>query len=177
MFPSLSVIEFQSTHPLRGATRLHNFSIGREAFQSTHPLRGATTNPANMPIMSKDFNPRTPCGVRLVSPEYLKIMIDISIHAPLAGCDQIPQRIKDHIQRFQSTHPLRGATQLSRVDRFQTRFQSTHPLRGATRHSYYHTSGLGFQSTHPLRGATGKILFLFDDAGNFNPRTPCGVRH
>ena len=57
-----------------------------------------------------------------------------SIHAPLAGCD---------------------------LDRSQTpmlywrRFQSTHPLRGAT---------------------TGRIKHDTGNTGNFNPRTPCGVR-
>ena len=63
--------------------------------------------------------------------------VDLSstIHAPLAGCD---------------------------LDRSQTpmlywrRFQSTHPLRGAT---------------------TGRIKHDTGNTGNFNPRTPCGVRH
>jgi len=36
-----------------------------------------------------DFNPRTPCGVRLISGDHpLKAFI-ISIHAPHAGCDFI----------------------------------------------------------------------------------------
>ena len=56
-------------------------------FQSTHPLRGAT-----------DFPPRS-C-----------ILIDISIHAPLAGCDHSSLQIHPLTSKFQSTHPLRGAT-------------------------------------------------------------------
>ena len=77
---------FQSTHPLRGATRRRLpgncwiiISIhaplagcdrtatfwGRESaiFQSTHPLRGATTAWPRLAWISY-FNPRTPCGVR-----------------------------------------------------------------------------------------------------------------
>ena len=79
------------------------------------------------------------------------------------------------------------------------KFQSTHPLRGATRHVrglYAHrpdfnprtpcgvrqgiddgTRGAhAFQSTHPLRGATGCVGAYFNRLQHFNPRTPCGVR-
>ena len=78
------------------------------------------------------FNPRTPCGVRLIDVEKqvfeaifqsthplrgatLKVLRGavtkvISIHAPLAGCDE--RKIITHKEdmKFQSTHPLRGAT-------------------------------------------------------------------
>ena len=33
-----------------------------------------------------------------------------------------------------------------------------------------------FQSTHPMRGATRSQIGDLDLVGNFNPRTPCGVR-
>ena len=56
-------------------------------FQSTHPLRGATASILEHVASIDDFNPRTPCGVRL---------------ALYAVCP-LPSR-------FQSTHPLRGAT-------------------------------------------------------------------
>ena len=103
-----------------------------------------------------DFNPRTPCGVRRQS------------------------RCKpDSRTRFQSTHPLRGATRYRRcyddchaisihaplagcdrvlrgMERRDGRtFQSTHPLRGATMSNSSPDNRSLFQSTHPLRGATG----------------------
>ena len=79
----------------------------------------------------------------------------ISIHAPRAGCDTLPREIFDvvlisiHAPRagcdvgqytglkdkygFQSTHPVRGATEeLTVLSIKQTEFQSTHPVRGAT---------------------------------------------
>ena len=150
--------------------------MGIHKFQSTHPLRGATTNPANMPIMSKDFNPRTPCGVRLVSPEYLKIMIDISIHAPLAGCDQIPQRIKDHIQRFQSTHPLRGATSFADYEPKDCRISIHAPLAGC---DLFRTnimkSTKNFNPRTPCGVRLGTLITI-RVVLDFNPRTPCGVR-
>ncbi len=170
--------EFQSTHPMRGATpgmklyfRLLN------GFQSTHPMRGATV--FKSPPFSRDgisihaphagcdrpqnfcaldasyFNPRTPCGVRLDyigtnAPDYW-----ISIHAPHAGCDLFRYSFASDSFSFQSTHPMRGATlRTAKAASSISRFQSTHPMRGAT-------------ACH-----TGGLLVQYD----FNPRTPCGVR-
>ena len=39
-----------------------------------------------------------------------KHFIGISIHAPRVGCDATEQEIRQHNQRFQSTHPVWGAT-------------------------------------------------------------------
>ena len=81
-----------------------------DLFQSTHPSRGATTGPPSKTKECRNFNPRTPCGVRRqedhrggrarknfnprtpcgVRPDSRKRTnntITISIHAPLAGCD------------------------------------------------------------------------------------------
>ena len=56
------------------------------------------------------------------------------------------------------------------------RFQSTHPVRGAT--VYYNDIDIatGFQSTHPVRGATLRKAYTIMTIIYFNPRTPCGVR-
>ena len=79
---------FQSTHPLRGAT-LSSCPVYYPLFlfQSTHPLRGATEAIYRYYRFYPNFNPRTPCGVRL---------------------EQFNIEWKDIA--FQSTHPLRGAT-------------------------------------------------------------------
>ena len=59
--------------------------------------------------------------------------MDISIHAPLAGCDLANNMLSNDKNTFQSTHPLWGATaRLSTSATRSRRFQSTHPLRGAT---------------------------------------------
>ena len=62
------------------------------AFQSTHPLRGATRNWRCPGAAAAYFNPRTPCGVRLFAHPDLFVLDVISIHAPLAGCDITPVR-------------------------------------------------------------------------------------
>ena len=79
---------FQSTHPVRGATFTPRKAPTFPVFQSTHPVRGATKNfrkrwkvigiSIHAPRAGCDrerrcqrcyhlhFNPRTPCGVRLL---------------------------------------------------------------------------------------------------------------
>ena len=78
----------------------------------------------------------------------------ISIHAPLAGCDRTLRSRNSSRHRFQSTHPLRGATTTRTFTRSTKIFQSTHPLRGATGAESLSQRSSEFQSTHPLRGAT-----------------------
>ena len=82
-----NLMQFQSTHPLRGATLPRLDFLSQAEFQSTHPLRGATA-------YERAVDRRIP----------------ISIHAPLAGCDTSPAQSLGDAWLFQSTHPLRGAT-------------------------------------------------------------------
>ena len=125
--------EFQSTHPVRGATKLAmsctstlciSIHAPREGcdledalraaakkFQSTHPVRGATKT----------------CLF-----DYVRD--DISIHAPREGCDMINRIGLTVMAQFQSTHPVRGATRPEAAVWFYEIFQSTHPVRGATLH-------------------------------------------
>ena len=81
--------QFQSTHPLRGATHSIAYLYECLEFQSTHPLRGATNVHYLYQFADIYFNPRTPCGVRRKRSK--------DMNAAVA---------------FQSTHPLRGATYL-----------------------------------------------------------------
>ena len=83
---------FQSTHPLRGATLSFCDIYFFERFQSTHPLRGATYAGRCCCANPRYFNPRTPCGVRLLKGWCF----------PMAD-------------KFQSTHPLRGATPVRQI--------------------------------------------------------------
>ena len=81
---------FQSTHPVRGATRACRppYWIFWE-FQSTHPVRGATVS------------------VRFLGRDKL-----ISIHAPREGCDQVEQ-VRASGDRLISIHaPREGCDHL-----------------------------------------------------------------
>ena len=106
---ALYVDEFQSTHPVWGATATNATITAGIQFQSTHPVWGATRMRRSSQTMTsisihaprvgcddakgqqvrswKHFNPRTPCGVRL---------------GDFPGGPSGPL--------FQSTHPVWGAT-------------------------------------------------------------------
>ena len=146
--------EFQSTHPLRGATSrlavlvlitlisIHAPLAGCDESQdsgltyptiSIHsPLAGCDFDPLPYRTHSQNFNPRTPCGVRPSSASSRRGNQHISIHAPLAGCDERLTRLEDIINI--SIHaPLAGCDKVGICKKFRIlSFQSTHPLRGAT---------------------------------------------
>ena len=79
--------QFQSTHPLRGATILREQGHAHDRISIHAPLAGCDWNPPVDSAFIRHFNPRTPCGVRL------------------------QRRLQTRSSfSFQSTHPLRGAT-------------------------------------------------------------------
>ena len=123
-----------------------------------------------------NFNPRTPCGVRLRLSARSPTSV-ISIHAPLAGCDiRCPPHIR-HSLNFNPRTPCGVRHHVPALMAAEAVFQSTHPLRGATEEPNKDGSTKRFQSTHPLRGATRHVRGLHAHRSDFNPRTPCGVRH
>ena len=81
----------------------------------------------------------------------------ISIHAPRAGRDDTGGRYTVIVDLFQSTRPVRGATDVFTVPPgLFPQFQSTRPVRGATMDRVLAEIISGFQSTRPMRGATNK---------------------
>ena len=167
---------FQSTLPLRGATppirhqsrkkihfnphspcgeRRYGKAVEQTVweFQSTLPLREATRYARYNPYRC-DFNPHSPCGER-PDPHLRAFLVDvISIHTPLAGSDDPanPKAIRNW--KFQSTLPLRGATQHRRPAGRQIPISIHTPLAGSDR-----------RRIHVRRNVT-----------NFNPHSPCGER-
>ena len=154
--------------------------------------------PFRQPAISLYFNPRTPCGVRHREVVLRQDAINISIHAPLAGCDghsgiralllrhfnpRTPcgVRLKRHgsnhdIYTFQSTHPLRGATSY-RHRRPHVRRISIHaPLAGCDYDAGCGRDGRAISIHAPLAGCDRSTGLRFPVELNFNPRTPCGVR-
>ena len=63
-----------------------------------------------LPYGITDFNPRSPCGERQKSTWDYKLLESISIHAPRAGCFFSPVLFYLLKLVFQSTLPMRGAT-------------------------------------------------------------------
>ena len=174
--PPVSCLTFQSTHPLRGATTVPRKALWVRLISIHAPLAGCDHSARLTGRQPNNFNPRTPCGVRLdskfqrfvlsdfnprtpcgVRPEYKKKTDDmgnISIHAPLAGCDGNKTTGRTGKKNFNPRTPCGVRRVHGRL--FNKRF--------------------GFQSTHPLRGATIRTDVKQPDDMHFNPRTPCGVR-
>ena len=79
---------FQSTHPSWGATNIRkNTNVSVFLFQSTHPSWGATPVFCLKSVLIVNFNPRTHRGVRHVLSSLGMLLVLISIHAPIVGCD------------------------------------------------------------------------------------------
>ena len=172
-------------------------ALATGVFQSTHPLRGATKIPgsANLCNLISIHAPLAGCDFVAVGGRPKR---KISIHAPLAGCDLTCGNIYRPLvhfnprtpcgvrpvhrsqqrccRRFQSTHPLRGATFSSPLSMYCATFQSTHPLRGATRCHALPRARLRISIHAPLAGCDTRMPSRSVSNVDFNPRTPCGVR-
>ena len=149
---------------------------GTSVFQSTHPLRGATL-PDLIPVDGKcDFNPRTPCGVRLVriltwisagrfqsthplrgatvSGAHHGVSEEISIHAPLAGCDAQADLLLGDVEDFNPRTPCGVRPLFARKTAVFYDFNPRTPCGVRRSRLNVYSTSPSFQSTHPLRGAT-----------------------
>ena len=144
---------FQSTHPLRGATRYVQMGGYQQHISIHAPLAGC--------------DPWTPNWQRRCR---------ISIHAPLAGCD-LCRLFEVQPQRHFNPRTPCGVRLFyrSNIPSCQ-KFQSTHPLRGATRGrgSSPHPRIISIHA--PLAGCDPRLAAPVRQRADFNPRTPCGVR-
>ena len=102
-------MEFQFTHPGKGATETQGLNSLPVRFQFTHPGKGATPNDYLHSAIKEGFNSRTLGRVR-----HDKYYIGNSSFG------------------FQFTHPGKGATAASPYTISEEVFQFTHPGKGAT---------------------------------------------
>ena len=117
------------------------------------PRVGCDSKPFGDSLVKKNFNPRTPCGVRL------------QLFHIVQSCEE-----------FQSTHPVWGATSAVGRKQNSTSFQSTHPVWGATL-VFRQVRIIVCISIHAPRVGCDFPIHLPTSASKyFNPRTPCGVR-
>ena len=167
---------FQSTHPLRGATLCSLFVCVMRTISIHAPLAGCDYSVHLFLLSPLYFNPRTPCGVRLLELTAEYCACDISIHAPLAGCDQFSTSSRRKRFHFNPRTPCGvRPLQAPRLP-FRLYFNPRTPCGVRQINFFFVLYGNKFQSTHPLRGATTiapckALCFWY-----FNPRTPCGVR-
>ena len=96
---------FQSTHPLRGATHGLALKEGSIDFNPRTPCGVRLPAVLSLTFQFADFNPRTPCGVRLTRFSRRSSQDAISIHAPLAGCDDYCRGWNDAVKDFNPRTP------------------------------------------------------------------------
>ena len=147
-------------------------------FQSTLPLRGATRTPTRSRRRGRYFNPHSPCGERLKSLPFAVSVILFQSTLPLRGATRTVRIMRWRF--YFNPHSPCGERLITygTVSDYLT-FQSTLPLRGATTLFLVIKSLKSlFQSTLPLRGATSEALHVKRrlDLRYFNPHSPCGER-
>ena len=146
-------------------------------------MRGATCCGRIIRIVCGDFNPRTPCEVRL---RFFMSFLRFVNFNPRTPCE-----VRRHVislsarpKSFQSTHPMRGATQLNmcyniekmisihaphaRCDKTREKektrtsnFNPRTPCEVRPPQTIDLITLTPFQSTHPMRGATVFAIFIF----------------
>ena len=124
------------------------------------------------------FNPRAPYGARLQVQILIRTDKIISIHAPHTGRDWLMVPGILYTWEFQSTRPIRGATEDSIGDRKGILDFNPRAPYGARRVQYPITIQQQdlFQSTRPIRGATPFLCVVRLPRLYFNPRAPYGAR-
>ena len=127
-------LAFQSTRPIRGATpcggsstllsemiSIHAPHTGRDTakntdctadkqFQSTRPIRGATKGRITTIVQSPNFNPRAPYGARLRTICFAMTSTHFNPRAPYGARPAAVLLFGRRFLKFQSTRPIRGAT-------------------------------------------------------------------
>ena len=144
-------------------------------FQSTHPLRGATlvSPPALLALCISIHAPLAGCDPPGLPGQAVG---EISIHAPLAGCDVAAFHASARDADFNPRTPCGVRLPALTDQAVMARFQSTHPLRGATALLKEIEQGFAISIHAPLAGCDDELRVKKHDPVYFNPRTPCGVR-
>ncbi len=184
---------------MRGATKASLRDLRQILpFQSTRPVRGATRLPCCAGDLYTCFNPRAPCGARRATPYFLPLHVlfqstrpvrgatrqpaqfeeraKVSIHAPRAGRDRKSRTNSCRCDGFNPRAPCGARRMIQAITEDCAKFQSTRPVRGATILPFRSLCPFAFQSTRPVRGATGSGPYRWGHPQSFNPRAPCGAR-
>ena len=106
----------------------------------------------------------------------LKIDV-ISIHAPHTGCDVHCFFQSENKFRFQSTHPIRDATEIAAVDFVDSHCISIHaPHTGCDKNDKTQFVYIFISIHAPHTGCDSVNKNILRIPTNFNPRTPYGMR-
>ena len=139
-------------------------------------MRGATRASYRYPGARK-ISIHAPLAGRDTMSYFHGVYNSISIHAPLAGRDKPSIDTMQAIMLFQSTRPLRGATELDDNSHNTPEHFNPRAPCGARPAVLMGVVMCGVISIHaPLAGRDSPTLKCPLYQTNFNPRAPCGAR-
>ena len=187
------VFSFQSTRPMRGATRMMMAERGVFSFQSTRPMRGATLHAATLahfgrisihaPHAGRDADDdggkrrvlisiHAPHAGRDADDDGRKRRVLISIHAPHAGRDFTCCNTRPFRTNFNPRAPCGARLRYSLVDSVMLNFNPRAPCGARLPISELARAAQIFQSTRPMRGATIVAMSLLLRIGTFQSTRP-----
>ena len=132
-------------------------------FQSTRPLRGATKSP-RLPFHSVQISIHAPLTGRDVKIVIQKNADNISIHAPLTGRDAVILLVLIGLV-FQSTRPLRGATREKNEPATNRQISIHAPLTGRDRRNIPEHRRIPISIHAPLTGRDARPACSFPYPG------------
>ena len=155
---SLQKISIHAPHAGRDRGNAHRPSRRLISIHAPHAGRDVQMLCVN--VSDENFNPRAPCGAR---PRGIDLKSRLEYFNPRAPCGARPPEPKKVITplKFQSTRPMRGATQRCRSQRKTLRISIHAPHAGRDNCSRFCIVLIPiFQSTRPMRGATEATFFI-----------------
>ncbi len=126
--------------------------------------------------MEKDFNSRTPCGVRRATVLPVPVLPQFQLTHPVWGATRRSPSSCCRRRNFNSRTPC-GVRHVPEKWRKAVRdFNSRTPCGVRLAPICIAEPRRSFQLTHPVWGATIRRKKQIRESWNFNSRTPCGVR-
>ena len=172
---SAEQVKFQSTRPLRGATRAAGRGAALDRISIHAPLAGRDRYKEPTGYLGADFNPRAPCGARLPVLSGTFRQINFNPRAPCGARRPCCATTRGY-RVFQSTRPLRGATFTYATLKLLSGISIHAPLAGRDVFSSHDVPlTVDFNPRAPC-GARRHSQSRTGTAPNFNPRAPCGAR-
>ena len=151
---------FQSTLPLRGATRPDNWTIWPTGYFNPHSPCGERRGHARHQRHPRHFNPHSPCGERQEDLENFRQLLEFQSTLPLRGAT-LKRFNASSINKYFNPHSPCGERPATVTLFFpDTLFQSTLPLRGATRASHIRFLHLPISIHTPLAGSDRMWWFV-----------------
>ena len=158
------------TSPIKRGRQIVDFNPRPPCGERHIACGSAITSKAN-------FNPRPPCGERQKKSFCVGKHIRISIHAPHAGSDDVERAESEVFKRISIHAPHAGSDcVVSPYSSIPFLFQSTPPMRGATQSAgeIYQYQLISIHAPHA--GSDSHIHFNVSQLIDLNTRPPCGER-